>query len=72
MSIGFMIPPGGWEYDDAKRARTIKEADLWEISLVTFPANPKARITRVKANVPFQDLPIADRGRAWDGAGDRP
>lgn len=67
MSIGFSIPTGGWEYDDAKRVRVIKEADLWEISLVTFPANPKARISSVKANVPFQDLPLADRGRSWDG-----
>lgn len=69
MSVGFMIPPGGWEFDDKKKVRVIKEADLWEISLVTFPANPKALISRVKASVPFQDLPLADRGRAWDGAG---
>ena len=66
MSVGFMIPPGGWEYDDKKQVRIIKEADLWEISLVTFPANPKARVTRVKSSVPYQDLPIADRGRGWD------
>ena len=67
MSVGFMIPPGGWEYDDKKQVRIIKEADLWEISLVTFPANPKARVTRVKSSVPYQDLPMADRGRSWDG-----
>jgi len=67
MSVGFMIPPGGWEYDDKKQVRIINEADLWEISLVTFPANPKARITRVKSSVPYQDLPLADRGRSWDG-----
>jgi len=69
MSIGFMIPDGAWEFDQKKKVRIIKEADLWEISLVTFPANPKARITSVKANVPFQDLPLADRGRAWDATG---
>jgi len=68
MSIGFVIPPGGYDLDEKKRARIIKQADLWEISLVTFPANPKARITSVKASVPFQDLPLADRGRPWDGA----
>jgi HK97 family phage prohead protease len=66
MSIGFAIPPGGAEWDSAKGVRTISEVDLWEISLVTFPANHRARITRVKAAVPFQDLPLADRGRAWD------
>jgi HK97 family phage prohead protease len=68
MSIGFAIPRDGYEIDEKKRVRVIKEADLWEISVVTFPANPKATISRVKSVVPFQDLPIADRGRAWDGA----
>lgn len=68
MSIGFMIPAGGWEFDEKKRVRVINEADLWETSLVTFPANPKARVTRVKASVPYQDLPLADRGRSWDGS----
>jgi len=66
MSIGFAIPPGGADWDSAKGVRTITEVDLWEISLVTFPANQRARVTRVKAAVPFQDLPLADRGRQWD------
>lgn len=66
MSIGFAIPSGGYEIDEKKRVRVIKEADLWEVSVVTFPANPKATIRRVKSAVPFQDLPLADRGRAWD------
>lgn len=68
MSIGFMIPAGGWEIDEKKRVRKINEVDLWEVSLVTFPANDRARVSAVKANVPFQDLPLADRGRPWDGA----
>jgi HK97 family phage prohead protease len=67
MSIGFAIPAGGAEWDSNKNVRTINEVDLWEVSIVTFPANGKARITRVKANVPFQDLSLADRGRPWDG-----
>lgn len=29
--------------------RTLKKVDLFEVSLVTFPANPKARISSVKA-----------------------
>ena len=36
------------EYDDRKKIRYLKEVDLWEISLVTFPANLRARITVVK------------------------
>ena len=66
MSIGFSIPPDGYDIDEKKRARIIKEADLWEVSIVTFPMNPRAKIRRVKSVVPFQDLDIADRGRAWD------
>ena len=68
MSIGFAIPKNGYEIDEKKQVRVIKEADLWECSIVTFPANPKAKIQRVKSVVPFQDLPMADRGRAWDAA----
>lgn len=68
MSIGFAIPQGGADWDSSKGVRTITEVDLWEISLVTFPANHRARITRVKSAVPFQDLPLADRGRQWDSA----
>lgn len=68
MSIGFAIPRDGYEIDEKKRVRVIKEADLWECSIVTFPANPKAKIQRVKSAVPYQDLPLADRGRAWDSA----
>lgn len=68
MSIGFAIPQGGADWDSAKGVRTITEVDLWEISLVTFPANHRARVTRVKSAVPFQDLPLADRGRQWDSS----
>jgi len=68
MSIGYEIPEGGATFDDKKRVRTINKAHLWEVSLVTFPMNPKASVTRVKSAVPFQDLPLADRGRAWDSA----
>jgi HK97 family phage prohead protease len=68
MSIGFAIPKDGAEWDSAKGVRDIKEVDLWEISLVTFPANHRARVTRVKSAVPFQDHPLADRGRQWDSS----
>ena len=48
LSIGFRIPKGGSAFDRETGIRTITKVDLWEISLVTFPANPKARIATVK------------------------
>lgn len=37
-----------WSWDDKKGIRTLEEVDLWEISLVTFPANTLATVTNVK------------------------
>lgn len=62
MSIGFAIPKGGWEWDEKKRVRKIAEVDLWETSVVTFPANRRATVARVKA----ASLPVADNGYVWD------
>jgi HK97 family phage prohead protease len=47
LSIGFMSKQ--WNYDKESEVRTLTEIDLWEVSLVTFPANAKARVTGVKA-----------------------
>lgn len=47
LSIGFMTK--GYTIDSKTGVRTVTEIDLWEVSLVTFPANEKARITNVKA-----------------------
>ncbi len=49
LSIGFDIAEDGSEFDDKKKARILKKLNLWEISLVTFPANTRAQITNVKA-----------------------
>lgn len=49
LSIGFTLPDGGEEWDDDARANRIKKIDLWEVSLVPFPANDAARVTAVKA-----------------------
>lgn len=48
LSIGFMSKQ--WAYDQQTDVRTLTEIDLWEVSLVTFPANEKARITNVKSS----------------------
>lgn len=47
LSIGFVSKQ--WAYDRDSEVRTLTEIDLWEVSLVTFPANEKARITNVKS-----------------------
>lgn len=47
LSIGFMSKE--WAYDRDTEVRTLTAIDLWEVSLVTFPANEKARVTTVKA-----------------------
>ena len=47
LSIGFMAKE--WSYDRETEVRTLTAIDLWEVSLVTFPANEKARVTNVKS-----------------------
>ena len=39
MSIGFSVPEGGESYDKEKNVNLLKSVDLWETSIVTFPAN---------------------------------
>lgn len=47
MSIGFMTREDS--YDRVTDVRTLKKVDLWEVSLVTFPANDAARVSGVKS-----------------------
>lgn len=49
MSIGFVTREDS--YDKVTGVRTLKKIDLWEISIVTFPANPAAQISNVKSAV---------------------
>lgn len=66
-SIGFEILRDEIRRDpDGKVTRYIYEVKLYEVSVVPFPANENAVIVAAKAVVPFQDLPLADRDRAWD------
>lgn len=48
MSIGYRLSPDDYKYSDKLKKRTITNLDLMEISMVTFPMNPKAKITKVK------------------------
>lgn len=49
LSIGYRIKRSS--YDAAKKARVLHELILDEVSLVTLPANPAARISSVKTQV---------------------
>ena len=48
LSIGYRVSPKGAHYDEKGKRRLLKEVDLMEISAVTFPMNPRARIQAVK------------------------
>ncbi len=47
LSIGFVATDKSW--NDRDGTRTLNAIDLWEVSLVTFPACPPARLSSVKA-----------------------
>jgi len=47
LSIGFVTREDN--YDRVTGIRTLKKVDLWEVSLVTFPANDAARVQGVKS-----------------------
>jgi len=59
MSIGYRVKRA--RFDRAKNARLIEEVELAEVSIVTFPMNPKATVTAVKNHDP-------DRARRLVGA----
>jgi HK97 family phage prohead protease len=48
LSIGYETKVS--TYDDKKKTRTLTEVDLWEVSLVTFPANTSAMVDSVKSD----------------------
>ena len=54
LSIGFYSKE--WNYDTENDVRTLTEVDLWETSLVTFPANSAARVTAVKSIETLESL----------------
>jgi HK97 family phage prohead protease len=58
LSIGFKVNPKKVSYEDRGQKRILKEVDLMEVSLVTFPMNPQATVTQVKG----RDLSV----REWE------
>ena len=59
LSVGYRVDAKGYSYDERGKKRMLREVDLMEISAVTFPMNPKARVSAVKA----EDRTI----REWEG-----
>jgi HK97 family phage prohead protease len=65
MSIGYMSEKFTIDRNDN---RLLEEVKLYETSLVTIAMNPKALVSEMKGAVPFKDLPLAGRDRAWDSS----
>jgi HK97 family phage prohead protease len=55
LSIGYVATK--WEEDVKTNVVTLTEINLWEVSLVTFPAGPSARIDGVKNALEHGKLP---------------
>nr|WP_136252870.1 HK97 family phage prohead protease [Ningiella ruwaisensis] len=55
LSIGYSL--NEYDYDSEKDAFILKDIDLWEVSLVTFPANEEARISDVKTALKTGEIP---------------
>ncbi len=49
LSIGFVTREDS--FDRVTGIRTLKKVDLWEVSVVTFPANPAAQVSSVKSAI---------------------
>lgn len=62
LSIGFMTTEDAW--DDKRGVRIVKGVDLWEVSLVTFPALKTAGVTRVKS-APVDEINRPSDAEKW-------
>lgn len=58
LSIGFITREDS--YDKVSGIRTLKKVDLWEVSLVTFPANDASRVSNVKGIEQINSLSDAE------------
>ena len=59
LSIGFI--PQDEQFDRKTGVTTLIKVDLWETSLVTFPANDAARVQSVKSIEEIENLRDAER-----------
>lgn len=61
LSIGYIPKEFTLRSRPEEPRRTLKKVDLLEVSLVTFPANPKARVQAVKSGLTVRDAEKALR-----------
>jgi HK97 family phage prohead protease len=55
ISVGFKMDRDGYEWKEDNKGRVIKKADLFEASIVSFPAEGLARISDVKSLIEAVD-----------------
>jgi Escherichia/Staphylococcus phage prohead protease len=48
LSMGYRVRKDGADWDESTGIRKLKAVDLYEYSIAAVPANPRARMTRVK------------------------
>ena len=61
MSIGFNTLISNLEERAGRTIRVIKEAELWEASIVPFGMNPEAKITDVKSDIRLFENALRER-----------
>ncbi len=61
LSIGFRTVQG--RTDPASGVRRLDKIDLWEISVVTFPMLPEARVSAVKRRQPHATPSLSDQAK---------
>lgn len=65
LSIGFVTREVAYgKVGTDEPARTLKSVDLWEVSLVTYPANDDARVTQVKSGIEMSEREFEEFLRA--------
>jgi len=61
MSIGFNIMKDAMEQREGRQIRIIKQAELWEASIVPFGMNPEAQVTSVKSDIRLFESALRER-----------
>lgn len=61
MSIGFNTITAAYEERSGRTIRVIKEAELWEASVVPFGMNPEAQVISVKSDIRLFESALRER-----------
>lgn len=65
LSIGYAVPENGATWDEDAQVLKLHEIDLWETSLVTFPANREAQVTEVRQALEEGTYPTVREMEHW-------